>query len=452
MLPEKNAYNTAIPGLSELKKIAPEEITEILEKYLEGYEKSFGRSQQIKYFRAFEKGLLSNLDRKSIEPISLSFLGESEVRGMQQFFTRSKGWDEALGEEYKKQLGEKITSAKGFLSVDESDFVKKGKESVGVGRQYCGRTGKTDNSQAGVFLSYASEKGIGIVDSSLYIPKEWFTEEYADKRLECQMPESMKFKTKNKMAKEMMSEVIKSELFEVECIGCDASFGSDHTFLDSLPSSMYYFASVRENENIYRTMPQVTIPERVPGKKTQFKHPRSLEQPVHIKTIIDDESIPWVKRTIAEGAKGPVIAEVKCLRCVSCRKENRLYVPKSEVWVYIRKHEDGKIKYFICNMPQGTDMKELDRLATMRWSIEQCFQECKSCLGMAHYETRSYPAWHRHMQMVMIAQLFITILREFLKKIYTFNDANGSIHHCFSDTHSHKIRSSNDDYSLSLTS
>jgi SRSO17 transposase len=192
------------------------------------------------------------------------------------------------------------------------------------------------------------------------------------------------------MAKEMVSDVINSGLFEIQCVGCDAAFGSDHSFIDSLPESVRYCASVRENEHLFRNMPNVVTPKNVSGRGGRFKHPRSEEQPVTIKTILNDESVPWVKRDIGEGTKGPIIAEVKCLRCVSCRKENRLFVPKSGIWVYIRKHEDGSIKYFVSNMPGDTGISELDRLAIARWSIEQCFQECKSYLGMGHYETRSY--------------------------------------------------------------
>ena len=449
MLANKNAYNTEIPEIETLQKISYDEITKPLQDYVSRYRSCFIRSQQIKYFEAIEKGLLSNLDRKSIEPIALSFLGEKEVRGAQQFFTRSKGWDEALRNCYKEQLANQLTGTDGFLSVDESDFVKKGKDSTGVSRQYCGRLGKRENCQAGVFLSYATEKGAGLVDASLYLPKKWFDEDHKEKRKKCQIPEETTFKTKNEMAKKMIDDVLKSNLFSIQCIGCDASFGSGHTFLDSLPESMCYFASVRENEYIFREMPQVVIPENVSGKGRRFKHPRSIEQPMAIKAIVNDETVPWVKRAIAEGAKGPVIAEIKCTRCVSCRKENRLFVPKSEIWVYIRKHEDGTIKYFLSNMPCDTSISELDRLATARWSIEQCFQECKSYLGMAHYETRSYQAWHRHMLFVMIAQLFVTILRGFLKKICEHHYADGPLHYCVSDTGPHKVGSGSDDCSLS---
>ena len=289
-----------------------------------------------------------------------------------------------------------------------------------------------------------------MIDSRLYLPEIWFSDEYKEKREDCQIPTDMSFVTKNEMAKEMIVDVLESKLFEVDCIGCDAAFGSDETFLDSLPESVYYFASVRENEYIFRDMPQVVIPENI-GKGGRFKHPRATEQPVHIKTILNDESVPWVKRIIAEGAKGPVIAEIKCLRAVSVRKENRLFLPKPEIWVYIRKHEDGTIKYFICNKPADTQIAELDRLATARWSIEQCFQECKSYLGMSHYETRSYQAWHRHMLLVMIAHLFVTILRGFLKNIRKSYHADGDFHHCFANTDSDKTGVGSLDCSLSLT-
>jgi len=437
MLSIKNPYNTEIPGLESIQEITEEKITVLLQKYLDSYKDCFGRSQQIRYFQVFVRGLLSNLDRKSIEPIALSFLGEKGVRGMQQFFTRSVGWEESMRNHYKRGLAETLSSKKGFLSVDESDFVKKGKESAGVLRQYCGRLGKKENCQAGVFVSYATDKGIGLIDSQLYLPKAWFSDDYTQRRDNCGIPAEQTFKTKNEIAKEMVNGVIQSGLFDIECVGCDAAFGSDHSFLDNLPKSVYYFASVREDERIFRRMPQVVVPENT-GKGGRYKHPRAVEAPVDIKTVIDDESIPWVKRIISQGAKGPIVAEIKCLRAVACRKENRLYMPKSEIWVYIRKYDDGKIKYFLSNMPPDTNISELDRLATTRWSIEQCFQECKSYLGMAHYETRSYQAWHKHMLLVMIAHLFVTVLRQFLKKSKHHN-ANGSIYHNSLDTASCEV-------------
>jgi SRSO17 transposase len=419
MLLESNPYIANIANMvgenfSEHLKSC--DLTTHFLEYINEYRSCFVRPSQVIYFQAFLQGLLSDLDRKSIEPIALSTLGEKSVRCMQYLFSDSKGWFEALLHRYQEYLSQELMDIDGFLSVDESDFVKKGVDSAGVGRQYCGRYGKRENCQASVFLSYATSKGIGLISSCLYLPKAWFDAAHANKRIKCQIPEELAFKTKNQIAKEMIADVIAKGLFKIKCIGCDAAFGSDHTFLDSLPKSVYYFASVRANEYIFRTMPAVSIPEKKSGKGGAYKHPRSEEDPIDVTKIANDDSIPWKKIIIAEGVKGPIITAIKCIRCVECRKVNRHFLPKFEIWLYIRKHEDGKIKFFLSNMPPETSLSELNRLATARWSIEQCFQECKSYLGMAHYETRSYPGWHRHMLFVMIAHGFVTKIRNFFSK------------------------------------
>ena len=127
---------------------------------------------------------------------------------------------------------------------------------------------------------------------------------------------------------------------------------------------------------------------------------------------------PWEQVTLAEGSKGPILAQRFMLRVVACRKDgDRNYLkPGKEVWLYIRKYEDGTIKYFVSDAPEDIPCAELDRAATLRWPIEQCFEECKSYLGMTHYEGRSYPGWKRHILFVMIAHLFTTQIREIVKK------------------------------------
>lgn len=96
---------------------------------------------------------------------------------------------------------------------------------------------------------------------------------------------------------------------------------------------------------------------------------------------------------------------------------NRNYVkPEEAVWLYVRRYEDGTIKYFVSNAPDHISYTELDPAATLRWPIEQCFEECKSYLGMAHYEGCSYPGWTRHMLFVMIAHLFTIQMRRMAKK------------------------------------
>ena len=389
-----------------------------LEKYFQNYFPCFSTEPQRKLFRTFVQGLLSPLERKSIEPIALHFSGEKYVRPLQQFFSRSPFEEQPLLDIYQEQLSGQVGEGNGMLSVDDTGFVKKGKHSAGVKRQYCGRLGKTENCQSGVFLAYAGDNGYGLVDCELYIPREWFSEEFAQLYKECRIPEDREFSTKNEIAQRMLNRAMRSGLFQARWIGCDAAYGNDHDFLDGLelPEGVWYFAATNAKEQVFREYPEMHYPEI--GRGRPRKHPVLSGKPVSVQEIAEDPSVPWETVVLAEGAKGPVVAERKFIRCFACRKDgNRNYVkPGPEIWLYLRKYADGEIKYFVSNAPGELPAHELDRAATLRWPIEQCFEECKSSLGMGHYECRSYRGWKRHMLFVMIAHLFTISMREIFKK------------------------------------
>ena len=125
-----------------------------------------------------------------------------------------------------------------------------------------------------------------------------------------------------------------------------------------------------------------------------------------------DDSVPWERVFLGEGSQGPIIAEVKVLRVFECRDG----LPKDEVWLYIRRFADGKLKFSLSNAPANIKRVELHRAATLRWPIEQCFEECKSFLGMGHCEARSWNAWRLHILFILIAHLFILGVRQHFKK------------------------------------
>lgn len=389
-----------------------------LEKYLQNYSSCFCSEPQRKLFRTFIRGLLSSLDRKSIEPIALHFSGVKYVRPLQQFFSRSPFKEQSLLDIYQELLSEQVVEENGMLSVDDTGFVKKGKHSAGVKRQYCGRLGKTENCQSGVFLAYAGKNGYGLVDCELSLPQEWFSQDFAQLYKECRIPEDKEFSTKNEIAQRMLNRAMCSGLFQARWVGCDAAYGNDHDFLDGLelPKGVWYFAATNAKEQVFREYPEMFYPER--GRGRPRKHPVLSGKPVSVQEIAEEPSIPWETVVLAEGAKGPIMAERKCIRCFACRKDgNRNYVKAGEeIWLYLRKYADGEIKYFVSNAPGELPVHELDRAATLKWPIEQCFEECKSSLGMGHYECRSYQGWKRHMLFVMIAHLFASSIREIFKK------------------------------------
>lgn len=413
---------------SWLQEDTPPSLRADLEEYLLSYASVFRLESQYNHFNTMIQGLLSSLERKSIEPIALHLQGEKSVRSLQQFLARSPLDEAGLLDCYQRQLSKQINSPGGMLSVDDSGFVKKGNHSIGVKRQYCGRLGKKENCQVGVFLAYASEKGYGLVEHELYIPEEWFQPSHEALRKKCYLPETTQFRTKNEIALSMMNRILETNLFDIQWIGCDAAYGNDHTLLDSLklPEGVWYFAATNSQERIYLEYPQTTYPKTKRGFPQ--KHPEYSVKPIEVCRVAENDAIPWEEITLAEGSKGPITAERKLLRCYASRsgKHRRHIGPSEEIWLYIRRFANGETKYFVSNAPSDMPLEELDRAATLRWPIEQCFEECKSNLGMDHYETKLYHGWKRHMQFVMIAHLFTLKVRETLKKMHSTNYANGS--------------------------
>jgi SRSO17 transposase len=205
----------------------------------------------------------------------------------------------------------------------------------------------------------------------------------------------------------MIKDAVSSGKFPAKWIGCDSFFGRNKEFLASLPEECYYFADIPENLLVFTQMPEVGIPESSSRGKKYAKE-RAFTNPVSVSSIANDVSIPWQKVILGEGSKGPIIADVKVLRIIDAEDiGGKNYLPGKEQWLYIRRYLDGKTKFSLCNAPNDIPIEELHKAATMRWPIEQCFEECKSYLGMGDYEARSWPAWYKHMLFVMVAHLFI---------------------------------------------
>jgi SRSO17 transposase len=273
-----------------------------------------------------------------------------------------------------------------MLTVDSCEFPKKGRESVGVARQYCGAVGKVDNCQSGVFVGYASRKGYGLLTSRLYLPESWFAPEQAQRRKNTRVPQALGFQTKPQIAQDLLARLAETRRFPATWIGCDTVFGADWAFLDAVPPGTHYFASVRANTLVFRTRPRVHVP-RYRGRGHRPRKPRVTRgRAVPVSTLAASKKCPWT----------PVVL--------------------AEVWLFLRRTEDGQLKYAFSNAPPDTPLAELCRAATLRWPIEQCFQDGKSQVGMDHYEHRSWPAWHRHMLYVFLALHFLLRLRLSFKK------------------------------------
>ena len=405
-------WNPAVMPCMKLSEQDVRALADELVAFHEEYNDCFGRIEHERLGLAYLSGLLSNAPAKSAEPIALELLGAHAVRSLQKFM-KDYRWDhERMEATHQELLAETIASAEGMLSVDSSESVKKGKESVGVARQYCGEAGKVENCQSGVFVGYASEKGYGLLSCRLYMPEVWFTKEYQERRTATLVPEDCAFQKKPDIARALLHEVIQSKRFPAKWVGCDASFGSDWTFLESLPEGLSYFAGIHSHARVFLKKPKVGLPI-YKGRGPHPKTPRILKgRASTVREVARSKQCPWSRVVLAEGAKGPIKAEVACMRVWPSRNG----LPSDPLWLFIRRAADGEIKYAFSNASADISFEELCRASTLRWPIEQCFQDGKSHVGMNQYEHRSWPAWHRHMVYVFLALHFLLRLRLRFKK------------------------------------
>jgi SRSO17 transposase len=393
-------------GLPEIVSRGAEGLGEALADHLLRYLPFLGRKEHHQHLLTLLQGRLSDLERKSNEPIALAFTGVGGVRNLANFMSKDIWDDQGMLGEYQREIGGLLFESEGMITGDGCDFPKKGNNSVGVRRQYCGPLGKTDNCQASVMVGYAGSHGFGLLDYELYMPEVWFDDDHAELRKQNLVPEGLKFKTKNRMLLEMILKTAQSEHFQGKYVGVDSSFGNDKDFLDSLPENLIYFADIHNNELVFKDHPNVAVPPYC-GRGRKPTNPQPEFPPVSVKSLAEDENIPWNDVVLGIGAKGPIIAHDKIVRVTEVREQ----LPGQDVWLYIRRLEDNSIKYALCNAPADSTPEDIRKPALMRWSIEQCFKECKKYLGMDHYEVRSWPGWHRHILITFIAHLFINKLR-----------------------------------------
>ncbi len=378
----------------------------------------FQRSETKENFLRYMVGQLSDLEKKSMEPIALSVEGGS-VRAVQRAVSDAI-WDEKkMYYKYRSLAGEDLADPNGVMIFDETSFPKKGSDSVGVAKQYCGSLGKVDNCQVGVFSAYASPHGYALVDSRLFVPEQWFDEEHEERRKKCKVPEDMEFKTKPQLAAEMLKELAQCTELPFKYVVADSIYGQSPDFIKVTEglSGKIYLVSVGKDLRVWLKMP---ITRR---KKYRYKGE------IRERDVLEDESRKpltvadvaeglhdffWYRRTVSEGTKGPITYEFTRRRVILSKDG----LPGKEVWLLIRRTigENPTYSFYTSNASRSVRLPTFVWLSGMRWAIEQCFEECKDDLGMDHYEMRKYAGWNHHMLTCILAHYFLWHLKIRLEK------------------------------------
>ena len=388
-----------------------ESLVEELAAYAAHFTPHFARVDQAKWAHRYLQGLMSDHPRKSIEPMALAH--GFPIRSMQAFIGESP-WDNLpILYRHQQLVAQTLGEDDAVILVDESGMPKQGQHSAAVAPQYCGAVGKVTTCQVGVFLGYASRKGYTLLDGQLFVPESWLADDHAALRDEVGMPAALTFKTKPELAVELVQALLKRKIVRARWLAADALYGDCPAFRDAIAAlGLWYFTEMACSTLIWRRHPALIIPPwSGKGRKpTKQRLKTASNRPYRGDEVL--RRLPktaWVRSTIKEGSKGPIVCDFAFVRITEARQGR----PGPRLWLVIRRNvaDPSVVKFYFSNAPETIAALELVRISGMRWPVELTFEEGKDELGMDQYETRSWLGWHHHMVLVMLAHHFLVWVR-----------------------------------------
>lgn len=365
---------------------------------MEPFVESLAREEQCSHARIYVCGLLSDLDRKNVESIAYRF-GRGRM-GLQRFVGFSN-WDESpLIGELVRQVSKELAESNAVIVFDPSAFPKSGKESVGVARQWCGRLGKIDNCQVGVFMGYVSRHEHAVVDTRLYLPKEWTQD-----RKRCRkagVPSRVRFRTRHQLCLEMLKQ--HGPHLPHAWIAGDDEMGRSYAFRRDLQQLKEQYLLAVPSNTLIRDL-EVPLPDycgtgRKPNRPWQRVDRWAASMGAQQWTTID----------VRDGAKGPLIVEAIARRVFARASQCREGHEETLVVIRYRdrdNHQVLKTDYYLSNASIDTPLPEFARVAKAEHRIEECLQRSKSEAGLADYEVRTWIGWHHHQTLSLIATWFL---------------------------------------------
>ena len=348
----------------------------------------FARSEVRQRAQDYLHGLLSVVERKNSWQLA-EVAGNSTPYGIQHLLGRAN-WDaDAVRDELRGYVLEHLADDESILIVDETGFIKKGENSVGVKRQYTGTVGKRENCQVGVFVAYASCRGQAFIDRELYLPEEWAKDE--ERRERAAVPEEVGMRTKPELAKEMLQRAM------------DAGVKAGWVVADSVYGDSRRLGMFLED----REQPYVLA---VSGKAYVWAGLRQHRVGEILQALGRGELLPeegWKRLSVGDGSKGPRLYDWLRLALNPPMQEG------FERWLVVRRsiEDPEEISAYTVFAPEGITLEALAKAAGGRWRVEIGFEEAKGEVGLAHYEVRSWHGWYRHITLSLFAHAFLAAIR-----------------------------------------
>ena len=375
--------------------------------YLRLFADCFVQQRTIDHLHAYCRGLLSDLPRKSIEPIALAC--GTAVRTLQEFL-RDHVWDHRrlLDRLQQRLAGHPLLNAADELGtigvIDETSSAKKGTKTPGVRRQYCGSRGKIDNCIVTVHLGIVRGLFKTLIDAALFLPKIW--SEDRDRCREAAIPDEVVYRPKWLIALEQLDRAVGNGLF-MNWLTFDEYYGSKPAFLANLDgrAGMYYIGEIPRNFRCLATRPR----GKKPKKGWKGKRVDNLARFSSKWNRRDWQGVSLARLTLDKQTW-----EVRAGQVYFVRQGE---ITERTYWLIVaRNPATGEVKYFLSNAPVGTPVERLLRVAFTRWNVEHTFRVVKTEIGFSHFEGRSYVALMRHMILCLVTMGFVAEHTDRLRK------------------------------------
>jgi SRSO17 transposase len=365
-----------------------------LDEFVKPYAALLDEPEQREHTVEYVTGLLSKLKHKTSEGIA--YLLDQERQGLQKFVGHVPWGHQPLLALLARQVGTELGEPDGVLVFDPSGFPKKGDKSVGVARQWCGRLGKVENCQVGVYMAYVSRKEQALVNMRLYLPKEW-------NRTRCKaagVPKQIKCRTRHELALEMLDEC-GGELPHSWVAG-DDEMGRPAKFREELRNRQQRYLLAVPSNTLIR---DADAPP--PEYSGRGRHPKSPFVRVdRLCAALPEDA--WTTIDVRDGEKGPLIVEA-AKRSAQARTETGGTGPDELLFITRERQADGtyKLDYYLSNAAPDVPLAELARVAKAAHRIEQCFERAKGEAGLADYQVRNWIAWHHHQTLSLLTAWFL---------------------------------------------
>ena len=389
-------------------KIKPE-----LTRFLNQFDGYFGRVTTRRYLDLYVEGQLSNLPRKSIEPMADAF-GEPP-RNLQEFLGLFR-WDEqGVRNQSQQYVARRHAHAQSVGVIDETSFVKKGQKTACVQRQHCGAVGKKENCVVSVHLGYATPEFYSLIDGEVYLPEDtWHNDR--DRCRQAGIPEEVVYRPKWQMALEQYRRAVANGV-RFTWLTFDEGYGSKGPFLRELEGlGQSYVAEVPVSFMAWTKRPAVlyraTARDRRQGRPRRYPRLKVKNNPrVEVRHILAYSprmrKIAWQDYYVKDGSKGPMVWQAKRIR-VYLAEENGLPTRPYHLLVARNALDYDEVKYFISNAPEQTSVETLLCVAFTRWIIERAFEDSKTELGMDHFEVRQFLSIQRHLILSCLSHVFLS--------------------------------------------